>query len=343
MENQITDMDRVILRQLDGSASPDERKMLLQWLMASEANRADYCEVRDLWLSCDAALRESDETGEALNRLRRRVRNTRSFAIKKAWSRRWVGRWYYYVAVALLVLLIANYRLAIHPFVTVEKVFVVQNQLITAKSSKGRFVLPDGSVVWLNAESKLTYPETFEGAERQVQLEGEGYFEIAENREQPFIVRSGNLEVEALGTTFDIARYPFRNKTEIVLLDGSVKVTSQTFREDIILSPDQMLELTGDGVYRVHKTNARMHIGWIKDKLVFDNDRLSDIIHSLEGWYCLDIKCPQAFADKTRMSFTVKAENIQEILKAMSLVIPVTWSVSDSVATIIPKKQHTNR
>jgi ferric-dicitrate binding protein FerR (iron transport regulator) len=337
MENQLTDMDRVILRQLDGSASPDERKMLLQWLMASESNRADYCEIRDLWLSCDAAQQESDEADEALNRLRCRMQNTRSFATKKAWLRRWP-----YVAAVLLVLLIANYRLAVHPFVAVEKVFVIRNQLITAKNSKGRFVLPDGSVVWLNAESMLTYPETFEGAERQVQLEGEGYFEVAENKEQPFIVRSGNLEVEALGTTFDIARYPFRNKTEVVLLDGSIKVTSQTFREDIFLSPDQMLELTDDGVYHVHKTNARMHVGWIKDKLVFDNDRLSDIINSLEGWYCLEIKCPQAFANKTRMSFTVNSENIQEILKAMSLVIPVTWSVSDGVVTIIPRKQNNN-
>jgi ferric-dicitrate binding protein FerR (iron transport regulator) len=339
MENQLTDMDLAILRQLDGSASPDEKKRLLQWLMDSESNRAAYCEVRDLWLSCDAALRESDEAGEALNRLRCRMQNARSVTIKK----RWPGRRYYYVAAVLLVLLIANYRLVVHPFVTVEKVFVVQNHLITAKNSKGRFVLPDGSVVWLNAESRLTYPETFEGAKRQVQLEGEGYFEVAENRRQPFIVRSGNLEVEALGTTFDIARYPFRNKTEVVLLDGSVKVTSQTFREDIVLSPDQMLELTDDGVYRVRKTNAWMHVGWIKDKLVFDNDRLSDIINSLEGWYCLEIKCPQAFAYNTRMSFTVGAENIQEILKAMSLVIPVTWSVSDSVVTIIPKKQNTNR
>jgi ferric-dicitrate binding protein FerR (iron transport regulator) len=338
MKNQKTDIEILLLRLWDGSASSDEKKALRQWLEASEANRADYREMWDLWLSCDVALQDGDKTSAALNRMLRRVRNESSFTGKEKQSlKRPIRR--YCAAAVILVMLVAGYRLFLlsGTFTDEGKEVVVRNQLITAKGSKGKFTLPDGSLVWLNAESMLVYPEKFEGTERRVQLEGEGYFEVAENRTKPFIVRSGNLTVEALGTTFDISGYPFRRKTEVVLLDGCVKVTSPAIEKDIVLSPNQMLELTGDGMFSVRETTARMHADWIKNKLVFDNDRLSDIILSLEGWYCIDIECPPAFAEDTRMSFTVGAESIQEILRAMSLVIPITWSVTDSVATIVTK------
>jgi ferric-dicitrate binding protein FerR (iron transport regulator) len=331
MNTQKPDMQIIILRQLDGSASPDEKRALLQWLKASEANRADYREIRDLWLSCGVALRDGDETGTALNRMLYRIRNGHSVAGRKKTLIRW-----YHAAAVILVMLVTNYWFATHPFVSAEKEPVIRNRLVTAKGSKGHFVLPDGSIVWLNAESMLIYPEKFGGTERRVRLEGEGYFEVAENRAKPFIVESGNLTAEALGTTFDISRYPFQHKTEVVLLEGSVKVTSPAIEKGVVLSPNQMLELTDDGTFRVHETKARMRTGWIKDELVFDNDRLSDIILGMEGWYCMDIECPPAFAENTRMSFTVGAESIEDILKAMSLVIPVTWSVTDSVATIFP-------
>jgi ferric-dicitrate binding protein FerR (iron transport regulator) len=267
----------------------------------------------------------------------RHIRNEHSSAGKEKPSRKLLIRRYYAAAAVVLALLIAGYRFATHPFVTGEKEPVVHNRLITASGSKGKFVLPDGSVVWLNAGSMLTYPETFGETERRVQLDGEGYFEVAGNRARPFIVRSGNLEVKALGTAFDISRYPFRHKMEVVLLEGCVEVTSPAIEQGVTLSPNQLLELADDGTLRIRETKARMHAGWIKDRLVFDNDRLSDIIINLEGWYCMDIECPPAFAEDTRMSFTVDAESIQEILRAMSLVIPVTWSVTDSVATIFPK------
>ena len=326
-------MDTIILRQLDGSASPDEKQMLLQWLKASEANRTAYLEIRNLWLSCDAAPCDDEEMYRALNRLRCRLSDKRTLAAKKRPLQH--GR---YVAAAVAILLLSlGCHLLIHLYNVPQEEVMLRNRLITSQGSKGHFVLPDGSVVRLNAESTLTYPDTFDGAERKVYLEGEGYFEVAENREQPFIVRSGDLAVEALGTVFDICGYTFQHKTEVVLLEGSVKVTSPAFGKDIFLSPDQMLEVTDDGVMHIREPNARLHTSWIQSKLVFDKARLSDIILSLESWYRMEIVCPPAFAEKTLMSFTVgSAENIQDLLKAMSLVIPVTWSVADNVATITP-------
>jgi ferric-dicitrate binding protein FerR (iron transport regulator) len=339
MKHQKTDMNILLLRQFDGSASEEEKKALLQWLKASEANRAEYREMWDLWWSCDAALRDDGETAAARERMLRRIRSESFSAEKKRQARKRRFRLHYAAAAILVLALAIGYRTLLHrgAFADGEKEAVVWNQsitLATAKDEKKSFTLPDGSLVWLNAESRLTWTAAFDDAERRVWLEGEGYFEVAENKAKPFIVRTGDVTVEALGTTFDVSCYSFRRKTEVVLLDGCVRAASPVMERDVVLSPNQALELTVDGAIHVRETTARLHAGWIQNKLVFDNDRLSDIIISLEGWYRIDIECSPALAENTRMSFTVGDESLHETLRAMSRVAPVCWSVVGDVATL---------
>jgi ferric-dicitrate binding protein FerR (iron transport regulator) len=335
MDTKTNDINERIIRHLDGSDSLEDKQILLQWLWESEQNRTDYIEIRDLWLSCDVALDDKTEINKALNRLRQRIRNEYTF-IKQPVKSMWM-RWYQ-VAAVMLVLLGMSYWFTTRPYHVAEKEIHVRNQLITAKGSKGKFTLPDGSVVWLNSESKLICPEEFDEDKRLVRLEGEGYFEVAENKKKPFIVQSGDLEIEALGTAFDISCYPFRDNTDVVLLNGSVKVTGESFDKAFVLQPGQLLACNkGNRQPNIQATNAGLHIDWIKDRLIFDNARLSDIIISLEGWYNVSIRCPPSFAGKMRMSFTVKGENINEILKAMSLIAPMSYSVTEHQVVIRPK------
>lgn len=91
---------------------------------------------------------------------------------------------------------------------------------------------------------------------------------------------------------------------------------------------------TGETITEI--TSAQYHIDWIKDRLTFDNDRLSDIIISLKGWYAVQIDCPQPFSEKQRLSFTVRGESLKEILHAMSLIIPMRYTINGSQVKIIP-------
>lgn len=336
MDNQITDMNEIIIRYLDGSASPEEKKELLQWLKRSEKNWGEFNETRDLWLSCDVALSNDTDLEIALGRLRNRIANNQA-PIKK--QRKTLIGWYQTVAI-ILVLLGMGYWLTIQtpdPIPT-EKEIYIQNQLVTAKGSKGKFILPDSSVVWLNTDSKLIYPEKFDDDKRVVRLEGEGYFEVAENSKRPFIVQSGDLAIEVLGTSFDIAAYPFQNKIDVVLLNGSVKIMGKTFTKEVLLKPNQILEYRKeDGTANLRETKAHLHADWIKERLIFDNTSLADIIISMEGWYNISIQCPRSLAEKTRMTFTVRGENVEEIFKAMSLITPIRYSIENDKVTINPK------
>lgn len=217
---------------------------------------------------------------------------------------------------------------------------LIQNQLITAVGSKGRFVLPDSSIVWLNSGSKLTFPESFEKDFRKVTLEGEAYFQVTEDKTKPFIVKAGEVDIDVLGTSFNISNYPASSTIETVLLSGSIRANISATGETTRLIPDQLLTYRKEtGKAEIEITSSGYHIDWIKDRLIFDYDRLSDIIISLEGWYAVQIDCPKTFADEQRLSFTVRGENLEEILQSMSFIIPIKYSIENNQVKIIPQKK----
>ncbi len=331
MENQKTDIHEIIIRYLDGTASLEDKQQLLQWLKESDKNQNDFNETRDLWLSCDILSDDERETDIALERLHQRILSEYDTMKRK---RRPLMSWYQTAAV-ILILLGMGYWQSVQKS---QEVIHVQNQMITAKGSKGMFELPDGTIVWLNSESKLVYPETFEKGYREVELSGEGYFQVAKDKKKPFIVKTGNMEVEVLGTSFDLSGYSFSDHEKIVLLNGSVKVNSGNSPVPVILKPGQLFTFNKEnGSGSVSTTKADLHIDWIKERLIFDNQSLSDIIISLQGWYNIEIECPKTFADKARLSFVVRGENVNEIFSAMSLIIPINYTIHENKVTLLPK------
>ncbi|WP_301042562.1 FecR family protein, partial [Parabacteroides goldsteinii] len=241
----------------------------------------------------------------------------------------------YQAAAVLLVLFGLYFWLSIEQ---TEPKLMVQNQLITAKGSKGKFTLPDGTVVWLNSESRLVYPDQFADGKRTVNLVGGAYFEVVKDEKKPFIVKAGDVDVEVLGTSFNISSYPFKDNIETALLSGSVKISGPSVCREIYLKPNEVFEYKKDlHAVSVKPANASLYADWIKDRLVFDNRPLSDILISMEGWYNMDIVCPEKFAESTYMSFTIRQEDIDEILRAMSFIIPISYQIKNGKAFIMPK------
>ncbi|GHT37832.1 anti-sigma factor [Bacteroidia bacterium] len=332
MDNIPVDINDIIVRYLDGSATIEEKTELLQWLKHSEENRKDFTLTRELWLASEAVSDNGLEAGIALERFRRKLNSEHKQIPPPS---RLSIKWYQAAAV---ILILFGLGFGTSRFIMPEKEILVQNQLITAKGSKGQFTLPDGSTVWLNSESKLSYPETFQGDKRIVNLEGEGYFEVVPNIQKPFIVKTDAMDVEVLGTAFDVSSYSANDCIETVLINGSVKISGSLFDHSVVLKPNQILSFNKSNKKAlISATKARLHIDWIKERLIFDNDRLSDIIISMEGWYNVSIDCPKTFADNTRMSFTIRGENINEIIKAISLIIPVRYEIDHNHIKIFPK------
>ncbi|WP_440133938.1 FecR family protein [Chitinophaga sancti] len=154
-------------------------------------------------------------------------------------------------------------------------------QLITPKGGQYQITLPDGSRVWLNSASKLTYPDRFEGDNRQVQLEGEAYFEVSKDS-HPFIVKSGGQEVRVLGTAFNIMAYTDEDEIQTALVSGAVRVN------ETLLKPGFEAHYSRDGI-QVIPSNLEVVTAWKNGLFYFKDASLQTVMNQLQRWYDIEV------------------------------------------------------
>ena len=199
-----------------------------RWMLQPGDGDEKEAALREEWTAVVESPAAADRS-EELQRLRHTIR------MREAQQRRSrIFRRIRYAAAAAAVLLFA---VGEYYYVRSASAVPAEIRLLTARGSKGEFQLPDGTKVWLNASSRLTYPETFDRRERRVTLEGEAYFEVARNTSHPFVVDMNRMEIEVLGTTFD-ARYERTSGiAETTLNSGSICVRTSRSRQAVRLRP----------------------------------------------------------------------------------------------------------
>lgn len=154
--------------------------------------------------------------------------------------------------------------------------------------------LADGSHVVLNAGTKLKYPVSFLGENRTVFLNGEAYFEVAEDSENPFIVSTDDMDIEVLGTQFNVTSYTDDQKTYAVLVEGKVAARNNlAISETKILNPSELVYFEGQAL-QTQKVNTTKYVAWVQGKLVFVDDSFSIIKNKLERKYNLSLIFPKS-------------------------------------------------
>lgn len=214
--------------------------------------------------------------------------------------------------------------------------------LIASSDNVGSYTLPDGTRVWLNRDSRLSYNQDFGKSARNVSIDGEGYFEVTRNEACPFIVNMhDNLQVKVLGTTFNIVSDPVGHSAEVILRSGSVQVSDTESKELVILRPDQKYSWD-KGRTEVTAVNADDCCRWYEHRLAFDNVKLGDILESLSHKYQMKIAAELGNLKDKRMSLTVKDESVDEIMEILSTLLPVRWERQGKTITIDNKTKNTN-
>lgn len=199
------------------------------------------------------------------------------------------------------------------------------NTLTTAKGETYQVRLPDGSLVWLNAESSLVYPASFNKCSiRRIELRGEGYFEIAKDKKHPFVVKTLQQEVTVLGTHFNINSYPEEKATLTTLLEGSVKVADS--KDQKILVPDQQSSTTGNGL-TVKTVETEDVISWKNGLFLFNDEPLESIMREVSRWY--DIEVIYRDVDRNKLFFggISRYDDISMILKKLELTGGVHFKI----------------
>lgn len=197
------------------------------------------------------------------------------------------------------------------------EVVVEELVLTTPRGRSIRLLLSDGTEVWLNAESRLTYPSLFTEATRTVELEGEAFFKVAHDSEHPFMVKHHGMITQALGTSFNIRSYE-NEKKHVTLVEGSVRVQDEQCSQQQILSPGEDVTYDTSQAMTVRQVNTEEYTAWTDGMFYFEQTELQDIMRILGRWYNVTI----AFVDEPskHFHFTFWAERGGSLKQALGLL-----------------------
>lgn len=187
--------------------------------------------------------------------------------------------------------------------------------IVTPRKHSCQFTLPDGSEVWLNAESRLEYRT--ERGERVASLQGEAYFHVARDTEHPFIVLTEKVRTRVLGTQFNVRNYSPID-THVTLIDGSVQVSNTTNAHQITLRPGEDAQLKADGSFLQTKVDVKSYISWKDGYFYFDNVELEEILRELGRWYNVSIEVKNTAVCQQKLHYL--ANRNQSLDEAISLL-----------------------
>ena len=232
-------------------------------------------------------------------------------------------------AILFVPLLVITMYLYLKPFHNTGKL-----TLATQKGEQTGVVLPDGSKVWLNADSRLSYPSNYGEKSRNIEIEGEAYFEVVKNNELPFRVTSGDIVTEALGTSFIISAYPDRPEIKSSLVDGSVKVSLGKVQK-VLMPGQQLLYDQKQSKFIIKAFDVNYDLAWKNNQLVFRLMPFDEVIWMLEKWYNVEIEFnPEHFKDETLTVPFKEYETLETILQVLAKTNSFSYYLDGDVIRI---------
>lgn len=186
---------------------------------------------------------------------------------------------------------------------------------------RAEITLPDGTRVWLNSGTQITYPNAFKGDKREVFIQGEAYFKVAHNKEKPFHVYAKDVDVKVLGTSFNVRAYPDENQLKTTLVEGSVALSYGANAENAIkLVPGKMAVYEMGKKMVVANTNLETHTSWHLGYLYLKNEPLSDLIKTLERYYNVSIQLADNSEEERNFSGRLGLQHdIKEVMEIIAL------------------------
>lgn len=322
----------LVSRHLAGEASVEEEQELQDLVNSSEEIRLRYEAVLSYWGK--SKQREDIDVDHAYGKLLSRIhRDGKPVQIQT--SRSVLSSWVVRLAASVVILL----GLGLYFFNALsDQAFWVKLTWDMHENSKGersKIVLADGSMVWLNAESKLTFPETFSSDTREVYLTGEAFFDVAKNPAKPFIIHLKNGDVRVLGTSFNVKAFEGDGTIETSVLTGKVAFIpepqeTKEHRDTILLTPNQKAVYQKlSKITRTASTNSNEDRAWIDGTLVFKSERLDNIATILERTYGKKVILQSEAIKSCRITGTFRNNTLEEVIMLISQTRDYQYSITN--------------
>lgn len=241
-------------------------------------------------------------------------------------------RWAAMICLPIFLAFFTYYLLNVSTSADARAPFIVKAD----KGDKATVVLPDGTDVILNSASSLSYLGDFGKDERRVQLEGEGYFSVAHDARRTFIVQVGEVEVQVLGTVFDVSAYSDDRDVTVVLLEGKVGISTPS--SSLTMKPGEKMNYNkATGKLTTETVHADDYVSWTQGNLYFQNESLKNIMAALSRMYDVTIRIDSPRIADERFTGTIPGGGIQNALNIIMLTSPFRYAVEDSVIVLKEK------
>jgi ferric-dicitrate binding protein FerR (iron transport regulator) len=346
-------IELLILKQLQKVATDQDNAIANAWLSESEKNIIEYNHLRSTW-ELFVRLNQMQQVNifEARKKIKSRIKDFQNSPnFWQYWQR---------VAAVLFIPVLLSTGLFFH-FKQKSSKSRFSQEIHSAFGVRTKVNLPDGTVVWLNSGSTIKFPDLFADNAREVTLNGEAFFEVAQDKKKPFYVNLGELSVKAVGTSFNVTAYPNEKTYETTLISGDILIVKKVSKNDEIvlykMRPNQhtvynkaAMEIrlcenitqgneklqTAGQVKSLHSKssdavndiiNENKYTSWINGKLIFRNDSMEMIVKSLGRWYNADIILQDQRLYDFRYTATFTNETLIQVLDLLTLSAPIEYTI----------------
>lgn len=308
---------------LEGKLPPEKEKELFFWVSANNENREQFLKEQEN-LSPLIIAEPGSDLSEKWKELQQRAYSNGSK--NKTWP-----KYYRIASIAAAFLVGVLLTVFITNKVSKSSIQITQQEIYVPYGAKTNITLPDGSLVWLNSGSSLTYPSKFR-KERPVKLNGEAYFKV-EKDNKPFIVSTQFGDVEVKGTSFNVQA--FEDETfHATLVNGSVLVRGKQIQKEVILRPGQQANFS-NGKLNIIEVETEIFTSWKDGQLIFRKEYLPVVAHRLEKWYNVKIELEE---DKRLNDIwftgTLEMETFSEVMELLKVTSPIDYSYNEKTRTI---------
>jgi transmembrane sensor len=345
----------LMARNLGGEASPEEQEELMKLLQQNPQWMQHYDMMKTLWKPAADKQEAGDDPARIRHILQLAAEESGESPVIPIRKNRlrllFTGAAAAAVVVAILwsvVHLAGGGNTPAHPG---------QQEIVAQKGSKTRTLLPDGSTVWLNAGSKITYPSSFNGAVREVTLQGEAFFDVVKQPDRPFIVHAADIDIKVLGTAFNVKSYDEDKTVETTLIRGLVQITRQNDRgkQPILLQPNQKLVLNKAGqpgggeqeasmsaitdkisaaqiqlLDSTKKENEQVETAWVYNRLEFRGEHFEELAFRLDRWYNINIHFEDEAVKKLTFTGSVETETVEQAFLALKAAAQFRYEIREN-------------
>jgi len=298
---------------------------ILDWIESSPENQKNYTHLKNLWVI--TGLDHPDPVSIpafSFDKIQSLPRQ------KSIW-----GSLLKYAAVFVLAFILGSLSLYLINQSERNTLSAMYNTIDVPYGQRSQITFYDGTRVWLNSGTKLKYPVVFSTKTRDVSIEGEAYFNVAKDAKHPFVVSSGKMKVEVLGTNFNICAYSDENEFSTTLEEGSVKVYNTKNGKFMKMNPGEQVVLDRNAdSFKLLRVDTDLYTSWKENLLKFDDATFEEVIKKMERWYDVRIEVAPGINTKERFTMTIKTESLREMLLLVSKTTKMNYEIKESSVLI---------